>query len=294
MAPTIRPLDRSELAAARALLAAACRYDRADAVADEKLFGDAPEGPAAPWAACDDDQLRGIAVTSGRHVRLLAVAPGARGRGVGTALLAHAEGALRGAGVTTARMVGQPGNFLAPGVDERDAATIGWLVRRGWTASAHRNVNLLVALRGNPRLGRADALRRRVEAAGYTVRAGDAGDARAMAAAVGRDFGGSWPFEIALAARPPSTLHLALHGEAVAAFAVHDGNNRGLGWFGPAGTWPAHRGRGLGEALLHACLEAIAADHDVCEVAWIGPRDFYERSAGVAGERRFVPLSKEL
>lgn len=294
MAPTIRRLDRSELATARGLLAASCSYDRAAAVADEKLFGDAPEGPAAPWAACDDDRLLGIAVTSGRHVRLLAVAPDARGRGVGTALLAHAEAALRGAGVTTARVVGQPGNFLAPGVDERDTATIGWLERRGWIASAHRNVNLLVALRGNPRLGRADELRRRIAADGYTLRRGDEADAAGMAAAVGRDFGGSWPFEIAQAARPPSTLHLAFHGDALAAFAVHDGNNRGLGWFGPAGTWPAHRGRGVGEALLHACLEAVAADHDVCEVAWIGPRDFYQRSAGVAGERRFVPLSKEL
>jgi mycothiol synthase len=294
MAPTIRPLDRSELAAARALLAMSCRYDRADAVADEKLFGHAPEGPAAPWAACDDDRLLGIAVTSGRHVRLLAVEPGARGRGVGTALLVHADSVLRSGGVTTARAVGQPGNFLAPGVDERDAETVGWLVRRGWIASAHHNVNLLVALRGNPRLGRADELRRRVEADGYTLRRGDAGDAQTMAAAVARDFGGSWPFEIAQAARPPSTLYLALRGDDLAGFAVHDGNNRGLGWFGPAGTWPAHRGRGVGEALLHTCLEAVAADHDVCEVAWIGPRDFYERSAGVAGERRFVPLSKEL
>ena len=78
-----------------------------------------------------------------------------------------------------------------------------------------------------------------------------------------------------------------------AAFAAIDGNNTGLGWFGPAGTWPAHRGKGLGEHLLLRCLVDAADDHDVCEVAWIGPRAFYERVAGTAGGRRFVVLTKE-
>jgi hypothetical protein len=61
------------------------------------------------------------------------------------------------------------------------------------------------------------------------------------------------------------------------------------------GTWPAHRGRGLGAALLCACLvDVAAAGHERCEVAWIGPRHFYEQAAGVAGERRFVAMEKEL
>ena len=71
-------------------------------------------------------------------------------------------------------------------------------------------------------------------------------------------------------------------------------NYRGLGWFGPTGTWPAHRGRGLGEALLLACLVDVAAAHEICEIAWVGPRAFYERTVGVADVRRFVTMSKEL
>jgi len=74
----------------------------------------------------------------------------------------------------------------------------------------------------------------------------------------------------------------------------HDGNNRGLGWFGPTGTWPAHRGRRLGEALLMACLADVAEHHARCEVAWIGPRAFYDKVAGIAGERRFVVLRRAL
>ena len=78
------------------------------------------------------------------------------------------------------------------------------------------------------------------------------------------------------------------------AFAAHDGNNRGLGWFGPTGTWPAHRGKGLGEALLMACLVDVGAERSRCEVAWIGPRPFYDKVAGIVDDRHFVVLAKSL
>nr|MDQ3301155.1 GNAT family N-acetyltransferase [Myxococcota bacterium] len=92
----------------------------------------------------------------------------------------------------------------------------------------------------------------------------------------------------------PAGVHVALADGAYCAFAAHDGNNRGLGWFGPTGTWPAHRGKGLGEALLLACLVDVAAEHARCEVAWIGPRPFYEKVAGIVDERRFVVLARTL
>ncbi len=68
----------------------------------------------------------------------------------------------------------------------------------------------------------------------------------------------------------------------------------GLARLGRMAVEPGHRGRGLGEAVLLACLVDVAAIHEVCEVAWIGPRAFYERSAGVLGERRLDVLIKEL
>jgi GNAT superfamily N-acetyltransferase len=87
-------------------------------------------------------------------------------------------------------------------------------------------------------------------------------------------------------------VHVALKDGQYCAFAAHDGNNSGLGWFGPTGTWPAHRGQGLGEALLVACLVDVAAEHARCEVAWIGPRPFYEKVAGIVEDRHFVVLKK--
>ncbi len=294
----IGALDRSQLPAAAEVLAAACPYDPAAAVADEKLFGAGPPGPPRAFGAWDGDALVGVAAVAADRLRVLAVLPGARGRGIGDALLEACVTAARDAGERRLRTLDQPGNYLAPGIDERNAGAIAWLGRRGFSspAGAEPRVNLLIDVRDNPRVSpaRAGELAAHAAAAGYEVRRARP-DEHALVAAVAAEFGGAWPFELrrALGHEPPG-VHVALRDGAPCAFAAHDGNNRGLGWFGPAGTWPAHRGRGLGEALLLACLVDVAAAHPRCEVAWIGPRAFYEKAAGVAADRRFVVLERAL
>jgi GNAT superfamily N-acetyltransferase len=292
----IAPIDRSSLAEATAVLAAACPFDRAAEVADEKLFGAGPSGPSQPLGAWDGDAVVGIAAVAGNRIRVLAVVPAARRHGVGSALLDACGAAARTSGAATLRTLDQPGNYLAPGVDERNAETIGWLERRGWRRHPEPRVNVLIDVRGNPRVSaaRAGELARAAAARGYQVRRAGAGE-HALLDAARAEFGGAWPFELerALGFDPPG-VHVAVKDGAYAAFAAHDGNNRGLGWFGPAGTWPAHRGLGLGEALLVACLVDVADRHPRCEVAWIGPRAFYDKVAGIAEDRRFVVLTRDL
>jgi len=293
----ISALKRAHLPAAAAMLAAACPCDRAADVADEKLFGDGPAGPPRALAAWDGGALAGVAAVAADRLRLLAVAPGARGRGIGGALLEACVAAARAAGARRLRTLDEPGNYLAPGIDERNAAAIAWLERRGWQRrGGEARVNVLIDVRDNPRVSAAraaDAAARAADA-GYAIRRARP-DERALVGAVAAEFGGAWPFELLRAlGHEPAGVHVAMRDGAYCAFAAHDGNNRGLGWFGPTGTWPAHRGRGLGEALLLACLVDVAAAHSQCEVAWIGPRPFYEKVAGIAAERRFVVLAREL
>ena len=290
------PLDRSDLELAERVLADACAFDRASEVADEKLFGPGPEGTTRAFGAWSDSTLVGVAAVCGRWLRVLAVVPALRGRGVGSKLLEHCESAARADGQPRLRVLDQPGNYLAPGVDERNTHAIGWLERRGYARAGEPRCNVLIAVRGNPRVTseRAAELAAAAAAKGYEIRRAHA-DERALLDAVRTEFGGAWPFELerALGFDPPG-VHVALaRGDAAyCAFAAHDGNNRGLGWFGPTGTWPAHRGKGLGEALLLACLVDVAAAHARCEVAWIGPRPFYEKAAGIVDERRFIALAK--
>ena len=347
----IASLDRSQLASAKSVLAASCAFDRADVVADEKLFGLGLKGaPIAigAWMSSEElaaiaeapttsdasrayggEVLVGVAAVCANRIRVLAVSPQARGRGVGSALLTACEDTARAAGVTTLRTLDEPGNYLAPGIDERNTETIGWLERRGWQRSGELRENVLIAVRDNPRVTaeRAASLAAACAARGYEVRRARP-DEHALLDAVASEFGGAWPFELARAlefapsssaadvfgamdgasssmpgarvdatrgaSSPMPGVHVALRDGAYCAFAAHDGNNAGLGWFGPTGTWPAHRGNGLGEAVLVACLVDVAAAHPQCEVAWIGPRPFYDKVAGVASDRRFVLLAKSL
>jgi GNAT superfamily N-acetyltransferase len=290
----VATLELSHLADAARVLGDACAFDRAGAVAREKLFGAGPQGLPSALGAWDGDELVAVAAVAGRYLRVLAVAPHARLHGIGQALLAACEAIARDAGEPRLRALDQPGNYLAPGIDERNRDTIAWLEKRGWRRDGDPRCNVLVAVRDNSRVtdARAAELAQRARANGYEVRRARP-DEHALLDAVAIGFGGAWPFELARALEhEPAGVHVALQGDAYCAFAAHDGNNRGLGWFGPTGTWPEHRGRGLGEALLVACLVDVARDHDRCEVAWIGPRPFYDKVAGIVDERRFVALIK--
>lgn len=309
----IASLDRSQLASARSVLAASCAFDRAGVVADEKLFGLGPKGaPVAigAWMSSSEraptndhadryggEVLVGVASLGSNRIRVLAVSPDVRGRGVGSALLTACEDTARAAGATSLRTLDEPGNYLAPGIDVRNVETIAWLERRGWQRSGELRENVLIRVRDNPRVTqeRLHALIAACAARGYVVRRARA-DEYGLLDAVASEFGGAWPFELARALEhsPHPGVHLATHDGSYCAFAAHDGNNAGLGWFGPTGTWPAHRGNGLGEAVLVACLVDVADVHEHCEVAWIGPRPFYDKVAGVASDRRFVLLTKSL
>jgi len=294
----LRSLERSELDVAAQLLARSCEYDRVDAVAEEVLFGRAPSAlTTRVIVACTGETICGLAATSGRWLRVLAVTPDMRSRGIGTALIAAAEASVIADGHDLIRILDQPGNYLAPGVDTRNSDTIAWLTRRGYESGA-RNTNLLIDVRGNPKVSeeRLQQLKDKALARGYTLSRAQPEDAPAISATIGNVFSEPWAFEIERAIRfEPSGLHVAHDADgSLAAFAAHDGNNAGLGWFGPAGTMEQHRGKGLGAALLMACLVDVARDHDQCTVAWIGPREFYDRVAGIASERHFRVMRKPL
>ncbi len=295
MGVTLASLERGDLQAASEVLAAACPHDRAAEVAAEKLFGACPHREPRSFGARKSGIFVGVAAMCCDRVRVLAVHPAARREGIGTLLLRACEAEVFASAARRVRMLDEPGNYLAPGIDVANTETIAWLERRGYVCRDERS-NLMVDVRTNPRVSaaRAEELAGCAEAQGYQIRRARRDETDALSAAVSIGFGGAWPFEIERAiAHDPAGLHIALHHDRLAAFAAHDGNNQGLGWFGPAGTWPEHRGLGLGEALLLACLVDIAATHATAEIAWIGPREFYERAVGTTVERRFAVLTKD-
>jgi mycothiol synthase len=282
-------------------------------VANEKIFGQGPganvrsstpnmsavSGVVQSVGAFIENVLVGIAAIDGNRIRLLAVDPKYRRIGVGAALLTTCENYAKQAGHPRIWALGQAGNYLAPGIDSRDQVTVAWLRKRGWNELSDIRTNLLVSVRDNPLVtaARVATLAAESAARGYTIRRARA-DETELVTAIASEFGGAWPFEVERALQWSSGglvggVHVAVRRGEYCAFAAHDGNNAGLGWFGPAGTWPAHRGQRLGEAVLIACLLDVAQDHDVCEIAWIGPEPFYQKSCGIIGRRSFVPMKRE-
>jgi GNAT superfamily N-acetyltransferase len=285
----LRPLGAADLDAARALLAAALPLDRAAVVAEEKLFGgNGPRAGHAVGAVRSDGRLVGVVATAGRWVKLLAVAPEARRQGIGTLLLEEAR--RRAPANARLRIFDHPGNYLSPGVDVRYAEARAFLTARGFVDEGTIE-NIRIPLDGNSLVtdDRAAELAERAAARGYRVGRASAAERAPLLAWIERAFAPIWAFEVARALDGPrAAVHVAWRGEEPVAFAAADGNNQGLGWFGPAGTDPAHRGRGLGEVLLLRCLLDVRGLPEGGVIAWIGPKAFYERSAGAVDDRRFT------
>ncbi len=283
----IAPLAEDALAEAIRLLASSLPHDRIEVVAAEKLFGSNGARAGHTLGAWEGDQLVGVIATAGRWVKLLAVAPDARRRGVASALLDEVRtpaGKLR--------LFDHPGNYLSPGVDVRYAAARAFLEQRGFRALAQvENIRAPGLDGANPLVSdeRARAAADRARSGGYQVRRAAAADRERLLRFVEAAFAPVWAHEVARSLDGPrSAVHVAFHDEEPVAFAAADGNNRGLGWFGPAGTLPAHRGKGLGEALLLPCLLDVRGLPDAGVIAWIGPKPFYAKACGAVDDRRFA------
>ena len=274
----LAPLARTSLQAATALLVDALPHDRIDVVAEEKLFGDDGARTGVTTGAWDGDELVGVCALAERYIKVLAVAERHRHRGVGTQLLALAT--------PDARVGDHPGNYLSPGVDVRYTDGLAWLVRRGF----HE--------RGQVENIRADYthVTEPTDVPGYRLGRPTSLELPAVLHMVTTQFAPVWAKEIGLAAHGPRrALFSAWTDEGVpVAFACADGNNQGLGWFGPAGTLPAHRGKKLGEALLRASLLAVHGLPEAGVIAWIGPKAFYARAVGAVDDRRFVQLERQV
>lgn len=281
----IAPLTRDALEPGRALLAASYRFDRIDVVAEEKLFGDDGARTGYRYGVTVDGALVGIVAGAGRWIKVLAVAPTFRRRGIATELVRLVASETK----AELRIADHPGNYLSPGVDVRDDSAQAFLAARGFHPVGEVE-NIRAPIAGNPLIDRARLaeLQAAAASAGYECRRATEADWHALEAWIASQFAPVWAIEARRALTGPCrALHVALHKNSFVAFAAADGNNQGLGWFGPAGTDPAHRGRRLGETLLLACLLDVAALPEAGVIAWIGPKPFYQRAVGAIDDRRF-------
>lgn len=211
-------------------------------------------------------------------VQLIAVAPQARRRGHGRALLEQLKAwAFDLHGAESLLAGGAVPYYLWPGVDVRSTPALCLFERFGFTPTG---VALNMAYAADYRSPVPDGLVLR--------RAELPGDVESCRAFVARHWPG-WVLEADRALERRTCLMVVDSSATVVGFACHSVSREG--WLGPMGTEPGKRHSGLGKALLGAVAADVQArGQDSVEVSWLGPVGFYANGAGAVMSRAFQTM----
>ncbi len=117
-----------------------------------------------------------------------------------------------------------------------------------------------------------------LSAAGVVVRRAQVFEITKVRAFVEGNFSAAWADEISVGyANKPVSVLIATRERAVVGFAAYECTRRAF--FGPTGVRPDERGRGLGTALLLACLWGLREMGYVYGIIGsAGPTEFYART----------------
>jgi GNAT superfamily N-acetyltransferase len=120
---------------------------------------------------------------------------------------------------------------------------------------------------------------RALAGAGIVVRGAKPWERSQVTGWVRAEFGNAWADECEVAfAREPVACFVAVTEGRLAGFACHDATCPNF--FGPMGVSATARGRGIGSALLLACLHAMAArGYAYAIIGGVGNGDIYRKVA---------------
>jgi predicted N-acetyltransferase YhbS len=266
-------LDPSDLGA----LAGLCGRSMADPPAPDELEGAlcADDQPAIVFGDLETGVVALSECDDGPHIRLLAVDPSARRRGLGHALLQSAEDWARAEGHQTLITGADPPYFLWPGVPSTETWLLYLLERRHYNRT-EANFNMDVDLTripedpgGGHRLARPDE---RAELDEWMA-----------------DNWPNWRAEV-LRAFDKGNLVLARSDGAtgtITAFCAFEVNRRGL--LGPVAVRADLMGQGQGKGVLLGALHELRRrGAEQVSVVWIGPVVPYAAVGGVVSDIYFV------
>jgi len=297
---TIRQLADSDMDVVLALWNRSATLDpMTPELFEEKVFDD-PDF-RAEWALVAEEQGRlagfimGLARNCGDDkigfIKLLAVDPAMQRRGFGSQLLQQIESRLWQAGVSHIRALDSNPNYLQPGLDPRYTAAIIFFEHHGYKRFAEA-LNLEVDL--TSRDFNTATMEEQLRTKSIETRRAIMGDRDDLMRLLERHWKAWIPEVDRTLLNYPISLHVAVQQNRLIGFSAYDGNNFNTGWFGPMGTDPSLRGKGVGGVLLLRCLQDIKAQgHRFAVIPWVGPYRFYSHYAGARISRVFWRYKKE-
>lgn len=226
------------------------------------------------------------------------VAPAARRRGAGGALLDAALARLRDRGCRRVTVAAYVPNYFVPGVDVAAYPDgVAFLKRRGFRV-ASRPLSMRATLTGFRMPPAIAATAERLAAEGMTVRPATPADIVPVLDFAREHFSWDWHreaggvFQELFVGDPRQVgLLVATRGDEILGYAQHRAER-----FGPFGVRPDLRGRGLGRVLLAGTLHAMLAKG--YHTAWfLWTSDHAARlyvQCGFEEARRFAILGREL
>lgn len=267
----------------------------------EKIYEDPFFNSESIWVAEEGTTIVGFLMGTCRmdirgvnygYVKLMAVSEIHQRKGIARKMYEFLENELRLRKVDVMRLGDVPMNYFMPGIDPRYTPALCFAMRLGFNRFMDTS-NLVVNLSDREWSDEKKIIALKlddIEVCRATIE-----DKDELMEFVAEEWK-LWQFELTMAYKSdPIAIHVAKLKGKIKAFSAHSANNKGLPWFGPMGTHPDLRGKGMGKVLLYRCLEDLKVlGYKTAIIPWVGPIDFYSHHAGAVVERVFWRYEKKL
>ncbi len=274
-------------------------YDQMDEkLLHEKLLDDPMADPELCLTAFAGDEVAGFIFCVRRSIRgqefgyikLMAVEKKRRRKKIGSMLYQEAEKLLIQKGAANIRWYDVPLNYFMPGIDPRYTPAYCFALKHGFKQFGEA-INMICDLENKD--FSTQPHEKLLATKGVEVRRAAEGDRAAISELLNMEWA-LWNNEVNMAMKDePPSVHIASIDGQVKAFSVHNGNNKGTGWFGPMGTHADLRGLGIGTILLKRCLKDMQAQgHKKAVIPWVAPVAFYSHYVDACIERVFWRMEK--
>lgn len=297
----IREITKSDIPKITLLCREAMPHDHFfDSLIEEKTIASVDYEPDLNIVDEENGIIRGFAVAgrglrkekSWAWIRLMAVHPDFRCKGIGSAIIDEIEKRLKSKKCEGISIMDCPKNYFMPGLYFKYTEGHCFLLKKGYKKSGD-NINLICKVWRN----RFDCDKEieSLKQEGFFIKRAEEKDKEIIFEFLKKEFP-AWTIEVENAYKNnPISTYICLYEGKCVGFSNYEGNNKGTGWFGPMGVLPITRGKGIGAVLCKLCLNGIAdLGFGNAIIPWVGPIRFYSKVCDSNIDRIFWTYEKLL